>query len=381
GTEIYDQSHGTFVDLSILDVLQIFGRAGRPQFDTSGTGIIITTHDKLTHYLKSMTNQFPIESNFINLLADNLNAEVALGTVTNIDEAVEWLSYTYLFVRMRINPQVYGLTYADVQEEPMLETKRRELITAAAMLLDKTHMIRYNERTGDLNITDLGRTASHYYITCETMEVFNSMVRKSMTQGYVLEMLTRCSDFQQLKVRKEELTELWSLKDQYCELRIEDAPEDIHWKINILLQTYLSRGRVNGSSLQSDLNYISQNAVRIVRALFEITLRKNNAYMAGLYLKMAKMLELQQWDFYSDMRQFNCFTIETLKHIEYPMLKPDQIRDMDWKELGDLIRNPKNARHLKKCADEFPLLEMEASLHPITRTVLRIRLTITPNFK
>ncbi|KAJ8709095.1 hypothetical protein PYW07_008921 [Mythimna separata] len=228
---------------------------------------------------------------------------------------------------------------------------------------------------------DLGRTASHYYITCETMEVFNTMVRKSMTQGYVLEMLTRCSDFQQLKVRKEELTELWSLKDQYGELRIEDPPEDIHWKINILLQTYLSRGRVNGSSLQSDLNYISQNAVRIIRALFEITLRKNNAYMAGLYLKMAKMLELQMWDFYSDMRQFNCFTIETLKHIEYPMLKPDQIRDMDWKELGDLIRNPKNGRHLKKCAEEFPLLEMEASLHPITRTVLRIRLSITPNFK
>nr|XP_026497272.1 activating signal cointegrator 1 complex subunit 3 isoform X1 [Vanessa tameamea]XP_026497273.1 activating signal cointegrator 1 complex subunit 3 isoform X1 [Vanessa tameamea]XP_026497274.1 activating signal cointegrator 1 complex subunit 3 isoform X2 [Vanessa tameamea] len=381
GTEIYDQSHGTFVDLSILDVLQIFGRAGRPQFDSSGSGIIITTHDKLTHYLKSMTNQFPIESNFINLLADNLNAEVALGTVTNIDEAVEWLSYTYLFVRMRINPQVYGLTYSDVQEEPMLETKRRELITNAAMQLDRTHMLRYNERTGDLNVTDLGRTASHYYITCETMEVFNSMVRKSMTQGYVLEMLTRCSDFQQLKVRKEELTELWNLKDQFCELRIEDVPEEIHWKINILLQTYLSRGRINGSSLQSDLNYISQNAVRIVRALFEITLRKNNAYMAGLYLKMAKMMELQIWDFYSDMRQFNCFPNEVLKHIEYPMLKPDQIRDMDWKELGDLIRNPKTARQLKKCADEFPLLEMEASLHPITRTVLRIRLTITPNFK
>lgn len=48
---------------------------------------------------------------------------------------------------------------------------------------------------------------------------------------------------------------------------------------------------------------------------------------------------------------------------------------------GDLIRNPKAARHLKKCADEFPLLEMDATLHPITRTVLRIRLTITANFK
>lgn len=73
---MYDQTKGSFIDLSILDVLQIFGRAGRPQFDTSGTGIIITSHDKLTHYLKTMMNQFPIESSFINLLADNLNAEV-----------------------------------------------------------------------------------------------------------------------------------------------------------------------------------------------------------------------------------------------------------------------------------------------------------------
>lgn len=64
------------VDLGILDVLQIFGRAGRPQFDTSGHGTIITTHDKLTHYLALLTNQYPIESSFINHLADNLNAEV-----------------------------------------------------------------------------------------------------------------------------------------------------------------------------------------------------------------------------------------------------------------------------------------------------------------
>lgn len=73
---MYDSKHGSFVDLGILDVLQIFGRAGRPQFDTSGHGIIITCHDKLSHYLSLLTNQFPIESNFTACLADNLNAEV-----------------------------------------------------------------------------------------------------------------------------------------------------------------------------------------------------------------------------------------------------------------------------------------------------------------
>ena len=60
GTEIYNAKQGGFVDVGILDVLQIFGRAGRPQFDTSGHGTIITTHDKLSHYLSLLTNQFPI---------------------------------------------------------------------------------------------------------------------------------------------------------------------------------------------------------------------------------------------------------------------------------------------------------------------------------
>ena len=46
-----------------------------------------------------------------NLLTEfiNLCLKVSLGTVTNIEEAVKWLSYTYLFVRMRKNPLVYGI--------------------------------------------------------------------------------------------------------------------------------------------------------------------------------------------------------------------------------------------------------------------------------
>ena len=64
------------MDLGILDVMQIFGRAGRPQFDSFGQGTIITTHDKLSHYLSLMTRQNPIESQFTNSLTDNLNAEV-----------------------------------------------------------------------------------------------------------------------------------------------------------------------------------------------------------------------------------------------------------------------------------------------------------------
>jgi hypothetical protein len=57
GTQVYDSSKGTFVDLSVLDVLQVFGRAGRPGLETSGEGYICTSEDKLTHYLDAITSQ------------------------------------------------------------------------------------------------------------------------------------------------------------------------------------------------------------------------------------------------------------------------------------------------------------------------------------
>ncbi|KAG9545027.1 Sec63-domain-containing protein, partial [Aureobasidium melanogenum] len=38
GTQLYSAEAGKFVDLGILDVLQIFGRAGRPQFQDTGIG-------------------------------------------------------------------------------------------------------------------------------------------------------------------------------------------------------------------------------------------------------------------------------------------------------------------------------------------------------
>lgn len=41
--------------------------------------------------------------------------QITLGTINSIDDAVEWLSYTYLFVRMKRNPQEYGINYDDVE--------------------------------------------------------------------------------------------------------------------------------------------------------------------------------------------------------------------------------------------------------------------------
>lgn len=67
--------------LRLLLVLAVILRAGRPQFDTFGEGIIITGHTELQFYLSLFNVQLPIESQFIATIPDNLNAEVVLGTV------------------------------------------------------------------------------------------------------------------------------------------------------------------------------------------------------------------------------------------------------------------------------------------------------------
>ncbi|KAM4632986.1 activating signal cointegrator 1 complex subunit 3 [Polymixia lowei] len=381
GTQIYDAKRGTLVDLGILDVMQIFGRAGRPQFDKYGEGTIITTHDKLSHYLTLLTQQNPIESQFLESLADNLNAEVALGTVTNVEEAVKWLSYTYLYVRMRANPLAYGINHKAYQMDPALELYRKELVMEAGRKLDKARMIRFEERTGYFASTDLGRTASHFYIKYNTIETFNELFNSQKTEADILGIVSKAEEFEQVKVRDEEMEELEQLLCNYCELPAAGGVENGYGKINILLQTYIGRGEVDSFSLISDLSYVAQNAARIVRALFEIALRKRWPAMTYRLLTLCKVIDKRLWGFAHPLRQFSILPHTVLARLEERKLTVDQLKEMRKDEIGHMLHHVNIGLKVKQCVHQIPSISMEASIQPITRTVLRVRLIITPDFR
>jgi hypothetical protein len=79
------------------------------------------------------------------------------GTVTNVREAVAWLGYTYMFVRMQRNPLAYGVAWDEVAADPRLDSRRRALVTDAARELERSKMARFDERSGNLYITELVR--------------------------------------------------------------------------------------------------------------------------------------------------------------------------------------------------------------------------------
>ncbi|XP_062896378.1 activating signal cointegrator 1 complex subunit 3 [Mobula hypostoma] len=381
GTQIYDAKRGSFVDLGILDVMQIFGRAGRPQFDKFGEGTIITTHDKLSHYLTLLTQQNPIESQFLDRLADNLNAEIALGTVTNVEEAVKWLSYTYLYVRARANSIAYGINYKAYQMDPGLEKYRRELVIEAGRKLDKARMVRFEERTGYFSITDLGRTASHYYIQYNTIETFNELFDAHKTEADIFALISKAEEFEQIKVREEEMEELDQLLCNYCELPVAGGVENAYGKVNILLQTYISHGELDSFSLISDSAYVAQNAARIVRALFEVSLRRRWPAMTYKLLNLCKIIDRRLWGWCNPLRQFSVLPGHVLSKLEEKKLTIDKMKDMRKDEIGHMLHHVNIGLKVKQCVHEIPSISMETTIQPITRTVLRVRLTINPDFK
>ncbi|KAF9085804.1 hypothetical protein BGX23_009353 [Mortierella sp. AD031] len=381
GTQVYNTQKGAFVDLSILDVMQIFGRAGRPQYESHGVGYILTSQDKLNHYVALITQQLPIESRFIEKMVDNLNAELSLGTITNVDEAVTWLSYTYLYVRMRKNPLVYGMDHTEPAEDPLLGKKRRDIIVAAAKNLHKAQMIIYDENTGYLTPKDLGRIASNYYVSYNSVNTYNSLMKPRMTEADVLAMVSRSTEFENVKSRDNEHSELAKLLEQACPCDVKGGLDASPSKVNILLQSAITQAPLEDFALVSDSAYVAQNASRIIRAMFEIALNRSWGPVASVLLSLGKSIDKKMWSFEHPLAQFGLprDIVNKLEARTYPPTIQD-MREMTVNELGELVRFHRMGQTISKCVDQFPVLQMDAQVAPITRNVLRVALTITPDF-
>eukprot|EP01134_Creolimax_fragrantissima_P000312 CFRG0312T1 len=379
GTNLYDSKLGGFKDLGVLDVQQIFGRAGRPQFDNRGEAFIVTTHDKLYRYISLMTQATPIESQFIKNLADNLNAEICLGTVTNLDEAVTWISYTYLFVRMRLNPIVYGITAAQLQEDPLLVNYRRKLAIEACSKLDNNQMVRFSATNGNVSSTDIGRTASYFYLRHESIEMYNKEFIPHMTESNILNLISKFIEFENIQVRDDEQVELKKMLGE-CAMPVLGGTENRHGKVNIMIQSFIARTHPESFSLVSDMAYCAQNAARILRALFELSMRRSMP-IASKLLVLSQSLDKRLWGYETPLRQFPNLNPQILNKIEDRELSVDDLREMPASEIGDLLHHPRIGSVVKQAINEFPWLKIDYKLQPITRTVLRVSLTIEAEFR
>lgn len=57
---MYSPEEGRWVELSLQDVMQMLGRAGRPRYDDRGEGIIISGYEEIRYYLGMLNMQVPL---------------------------------------------------------------------------------------------------------------------------------------------------------------------------------------------------------------------------------------------------------------------------------------------------------------------------------
>lgn len=122
GTQYYDGKEHRYADYPIADILQMMGRACRPREDTLGTKfgikeylhflgkcVLFTFGPKKEFYKKFLYEPLPVESHLDHFLSDHMNAEVVTKTIENKQDAVDYLTWTFLYRRLTLNPNYYNL--------------------------------------------------------------------------------------------------------------------------------------------------------------------------------------------------------------------------------------------------------------------------------
>lgn len=147
---------------------------------------------------------FKVESSLLNVLSDHFNAEIVSGTISTKQEALDYLTWTYFFRRLLVNPSYYHMEPLsnDDNEQVTLNKYLSTIIQRSFDELIRATCIFVNEddqRT--LQATVHGRIASHYYMSYKTIHMFAHQVTSTITLGELINLISNAHEYAEMPVR------------------------------------------------------------------------------------------------------------------------------------------------------------------------------------
>ncbi len=130
------------------------------------------------------------------------------------------------------------------------------------------------------------------------------------------------------------------------------------------------------------MTYIQQSACRLMRAIFEIALKKGWAGLTLKVLNVCKMIETGSWGSQSPLRQFKSIPDIIIRKLEKNSdITWDRYFDLKANDLGEMVKIPKMGKTLFKFVHMFPKLLLNAHILPITRSLIKVDLSVTIDFE
>lgn len=179
GTKGYQE--GGLEELNDLEVMQMLGRAGRPQFGNSAVAVILTRTGQKRHYEEMGSSQQILESTLHQNLIEHLNSEINLGTFQDIQNAKHWLNGTFLAVRLCQQPSYYKLTETSLNHA-VLDEKLEEICKTDITKLQEAGLVTTGET---FRSTDYGRAMSKFVIRFNSMKKIMDIPRGAKMEQLV----------------------------------------------------------------------------------------------------------------------------------------------------------------------------------------------------
>ncbi|MBW0489661.1 hypothetical protein O181_029376 [Austropuccinia psidii MF-1] len=184
-----------FEEYSDLDLIQMMGRAGRPQFDTEGIAVVMTSRNEKVRIEKLVNSETLLESCLHLNLTEYINSEVNMGTINSKASALDWLGNSFLSVRIKKNTKHYSLDDSEVLPEEQLAKFAQE----AMNLLQNEGLIEEDE-DHEVHATPLGEIMSKFSVRFKT---FLGLVHlnPNATMRNILDAISQAEEFSSLRLR------------------------------------------------------------------------------------------------------------------------------------------------------------------------------------
>ncbi|XP_063795986.1 probable ATP-dependent DNA helicase HFM1 isoform X3 [Pseudophryne corroboree] len=353
---------GMFQEYSETDILQMIGRAGRPQFDTTATAVIMTRISTREKYVHMLGGADTIESSLHRHLVEHLNAEIALHTITDVNIALEWIRSTFLYIRALKNPSHYGFP-AGLDKEG-IEAKLQELCLKNLNDLSSVGLIRMDEEV-NFKPTESGKLMASYYIAFDTAKLFYSIHgTESLTE--LVTMISTCNEFSDVQLRASEKKLLNTLNKDKNRVTIrfpmEGKIKSREMKVNCLIQAQFGCILVQDFSLTQDMAKIFRHGTRVTKCLAEFLALQETKFRAFLNASiLAKCFRCKLWENSSHVsKQLEKIGV-TLANamVNAGLTSFKKIEDMNARELELIVnRHPPFGNQIKESVIYLPKYEL-----------------------
>ncbi|CZR57128.1 related to ATP-dependent DNA helicase [Phialocephala subalpina] len=359
---------GKLCEYSDLEVMQMLGRAGRPQFDDKAVAVIMTRSDQVERYKKMISGQNILESTLHLNLIEHLNSEISLGIVNNLHKAKRWIYGTFLSVRMRQNPAHYKI--AGVADGGNVDDRLAQVCERDIKLLQEHNLVTDEE---SFQCTPYGKAMTRYMVQFQTMKLLLDIPEQAKMEQ-ILHAICQAMEFKDLRMKPAERPFLREFnKSPFIKFPVKEAVTTTAHKVSLMIQVQL--GGVNlptnkeftlvKRQFGTDKSIIFDRIQRLIRCVIDCKAFDGDGVSTRHALDLARSLSAEYWE-NSNLQLRQIPQVGPAAHrklIQSDIKTVEQLAGLDTASIERAMsKNPPYGKKTKDLLASFPRLNLTAEI-------------------